>query len=768
MPVRTWQFRAEGVDDVVRGHERIRQSEERLGRSRSRGAGGGGSYPATGRGSAGGGKSPEVKAAEAAAKAVERAEKEKQRAITRAASASEAARIRGYKAESRALDRAEADKSRIESQHQRTRDRIRAASFARDQRESAKHERQKLIARKRMWGSFEGPTAAGAGRAIYGIGGAAIGLGIAAGAAGVGVAGAAVRNREAARGQAVALSVAGRGAGENFVSPDQLLGDATKTALGVRGTKTGDVLASMQKYVQMTGDLAGARSNARTFAVTARATGSSEEEIAATAATMREKFGVKDPDQMRQSLARMTFQGKSGAFEMRDASQYFTELGAAGSRFGLDKGTSGIATLGGLSQLAMKSAGSGAKASTGVQAMLRQLVAKSSDIKAVTGTDVFTDATKTKTNNVQDVLTKMIGGAGGNQQKLQKILGDEGMVGASALITAFNEAANATKKGASETERRAAGEAAVRRVLDETINAGGDWAEVQKDAAAATDTASAKLTTAWETIASQAGDALLPSLTKLAGALALGAPLMKAFGGMLAIAADDLGGFIKWLQKHDYLDKDKEPTEGDKSGLNDRVDYSIAAERIAAIKKGAKGRKLTPEEEKQLSTLESERSAIKERAVARDPSLAQPLMGPYMSPEDEDAARFGVREEDRDPVTGIIKNDNGFKPTPMTGAHAQGDSVTTGNVGGNVFDEFNQGRDFAAEEEQMRRRNLGGSSAIAESQIAEGRGIVQKAVADGKGDMSMQQLMAAMAANTAATERNTASNAQFSTAVKGG
>lgn len=734
MPTRTWQFRSEGADGVIRDHERIRQSEERLGRSRARGGSADG-YPTQG-------------------PAQDRMRGTRQRDGVR--SEERMQRIRdsirdaSLRKEQQMLDRAEAAKTRLAERHQRTRDRIRDASLARDQRESEKAERAKLIARKRMWGSFEGPTMAGAGRTLYGIGGAAISAGIAAGAFGVGVAGAAVRNREAARGQAVALSVAGRGAGQTAVDPNQLLGDATKTALGIRGTKTSDVLSSMQRYVQMTGDLEGARANAGTFATAARATGSTEEEIAATAATMREKFGIKDPGEMRQALARMTFQGKSGAFEMKDASQFFTEIGAAGQRFGLDKGVEGVSTLGGLAQLAMKSAGSGAKASTGVQAMLRQLVAKSSDIKSMTGTDVFTDATKTKTRNVQDVLVGMVSGAGGNQQKLQKILGDEGMVGASALISAFNEAANATKKGATETERRAAGEAAMRRVLDESIKAGGDWSEVQKDAAAATDTASARLTTSWETIAAQAGDALLPALTKLAGALALGAPLMQAFGGMLAIAADDLGGFIKWLQTKGLLDKPAEPTEGDLSGKNDRIAFSANSEKIAAIKKGAAGRKMTPEEQKQLATLESEQSAIKERSVARDGSLSAPLTGPFL-PGTEENIRFGLREDDF--VNGVASNDNGYRgpgnPDPLglltPGGHTEFQSFDENERRLERVDRANDGDRFTA-----------------------GRSRPQDYQSLGSGKEGTDALIAAARALQDSANQLKSAGTQFSTPVKGG
>lgn len=639
MPTRTWQFRAEGVDDVVRGHERIRQSEERLGRSRSRGAGGaGGTYNRSG--SAPRGKSPEEKAAEQAArtkiKAAEAATRAEQREVDRRINYERKQRQAHFVEQHRAKQREAKDAAKLTAQ-----------MAAIEHRELEKHERESQRRREKRWASAKGMASS----AGWGIAGGVAAAGIAAGAAFTGVAAASVRDREAARGRAVALSVAGRGAGEQAVSPDLILADATKTALGVKGTKTADVLASMQKYVQMTGDLAGARGNAKTFAVAARATGSTEEEIAATAATMREKFGITDPEQMRDALARMTFQGKSGAFEMKDASQFFTEMGASGARFGLDKGVGGVATLGGLAQIAMKSAGSGAKASTGVQAMLRQLVAKGGagkeSIKALTGAEVFTDKTHTKTRNVNDVLVDVIKGAGGDQTKLQKIFGDEGMVGASELIKTFNEAANATKKGATETERRAAGEAALRRLLDQTINAGGDWAEVQKDAAAATDTASAQLTTAWETASASVGDALLPAFTKIVTAVAPLAASLKPFAEGLAIVTDRVVGLAKkmgWVE---------EPAAEQGSSTPGFDLYETSQELSALSEKEKTLGGLSSKDLQRKAELQSKQLDLKDQLLAENPWIDLGEEGGFNLSEDPKAgfeAIMGGLHEDADYV----------------------------------------------------------------------------------------------------------------------
>jgi hypothetical protein len=167
------------------------------------------------------------------------------------------------------------------------------------------------------------------------------------------------------------------------------------------------------------------------------------------------------------------------------------------------------------------SAGSGAKASTGVQAMMRQLIAKGADhgkegIEKLTGAKVFKDKSNTQARDIKDVLVDVIGGAQGDMGKLQKIFGEEGMVGASKFIETFNQASNALGKGATEAEKRAAGERALRQLIDQNVNAGGDWNGVMQDATTAGDTFSAKMTTLSETILTKVGNALSPAIAAFA------------------------------------------------------------------------------------------------------------------------------------------------------------------------------------------------------------------------------------------------------------
>jgi hypothetical protein len=659
LPSVVYQFRAVGAENIARAYERIAEAQKKAMRAKAGAGVYGGGASRSGGGGGGGGMSAEQRAAKEAEKAAERevrakarAESAKLRSAEMASKAAERLRISSYKAESRALDKAETEKTRLMARAEKDRKRSQERSSrdaaklnkemaAIERRDMAEHMRHRE-AQAKKWKQRAASLGGAGSAAAWGIAGGVASLGIAAGGAFAGVAGASVRERMLAKDQAIALSNAGRGSGQAGVGGDALLADATKVALQVKGTKTTDVLGSMAKYVQMTGDLSGARSNAKTFAIAARATGSSEEDIASTAATLRDKFGIKDTDGMRNALAALTGQGKDAAFELKDASQYLTEMGAAGARFGVGQGEQGVRTLGGLSQIAMKATGKGAQASTAVQALMRQMVGQSAKIKSTTGASVFMDSSNTKTNDIGQTITKMIGGAGGDQVKLQKALGDADAVKAiSPLMTAYNEAAGSTSGSAAD--KRAAGEAAVSKMLDETINAAGTWKDILVDYAAATDTAGATLTTAWEKLSSDVGDSLAPAFTQIVTAIAPLAGSLKPFAEAVAIATDRAVGFAK---KMGWVEEEK-PAE---LSTVPKADLYDATSRLAAL--DAKEKKLgglTPADQNKRAELQARQLELKDQLVAADPSLLTP---------DEYGTRFdakGNKIPGKGPDTGLSR-----------------------------------------------------------------------------------------------------------------
>lgn len=330
--------------------------------------------------------------------------------------------------------------------------------------------------------------------------------------AGLGIAGGAAREGMKLQEASNRLSISARDAGGKGADPIALRKEFEAAALANPGIKAMDIAEGAQSFVAKTGDLDSARKFSSTFATVASATGSSVQDIAGAAADISQKFDIKGVDEMREALAALTFQGKKGAFELKDAASQFAKISAAAERFGIAKGSEGLKTLGGLTQIARTATGSPEQAATAVEAMFRQLVVKSKDLTAM-GASPFEKGSTTKTRNVQDVIVDAISKSGGSLPKLQHIFGDEGIRGISPLISKFNQTKNAAS--GTEAQKTAAGVDALRKALDDAINAPGDWAEVVKDAAQAQQDASAQMDGAWEKFKAAVSERAIPGLLKL-------------------------------------------------------------------------------------------------------------------------------------------------------------------------------------------------------------------------------------------------------------
>lgn len=378
---------------------------------------------------------------------------------------------------------------------------------------------------------------------------AATGGVLGAGALAVGVAGMAGRDALRLREVSNRLSINSRGAGQNFVDAAGLQKEFEQTAIATPGQTAAGIAEAVQAFVTKTGNLDVARKSQGVFATVASATGSDVKDVSEAAADLFQKFDITSMDQMADALAALSFQGKAGAFEIRDMAGQFSKLSAAASRFGLDKGLSGVKTLGGLTQIARSATGSPEQAATAVEATLRQLVSEESKIKNLAGVDVFTDASKTKTNDVKDILAKTIAGTGGDLTKLQDIFKEEGIRAISPLISTFNTAKNTSAEaGGNEAAQTAAGLQALRKALNDAIDAPGDYAELQLDAAQAQQDASAKLTAAWEKLAAGVGDSVIPMFEGLVSKLADSPETLEAFVTAVGFVVDALQGLILFIE----------------------------------------------------------------------------------------------------------------------------------------------------------------------------------------------------------------------------
>lgn len=429
------------------------------------------------------------------------------------------------------------------------------AAEASSQRQIAASQRAAKEVAKNRAATMRGP--AGGGGSSSGLlgpgsmaGGFAAAAAAAAGAAIVAATGAALRQSMKLGDISNRLSISARGAGEKFVDKDVLRKEFEQVAASNPGMKAEDVAIGTQGFVSKTGDLDSARKFSGTFATVAQASGAEYKDVANAAADLMQKFDIKSMKDMQDALATLHFQGKQGAFELKDAAAQFAKLSAAASRFNIGKGSQAVATLGGLTQIARTSTGSPEEAATAVEQMFSQLTAKADKLKAQ-GVNVF-DA-KGQSRDIQNVLIETIANVGGTnlakkKAGLQEVFGESGIKAISPLIAKYEETFSKTK--GTEEEKTKAAVASLRMELEKSISVVGSFTELEKDAAQAQTDSSAQLTAAWESLVAKITDSvtpaveeMTPSLLKIADLLA--SPLADGIG----MVVDSLAGLVEFLEK---------------------------------------------------------------------------------------------------------------------------------------------------------------------------------------------------------------------------
>lgn len=331
-----------------------------------------------------------------------------------------------------------------------------------------------------------------------------------------------------------------RGAGEQSAfSYEGLSAKIRETAIG-SGVSLDDVTSGVERFVQKTGDIQTAVANMQNFATVAISTGASLEDVASSAADMATQFGITDPKGMADALSVLTFQGKKGAFELRDLAENMPEMSAAAARVGLS-GNQGVRKLGAFAQLARRSTGSGAEASTAVQMMFTQLIADSDKIQSGEafgggpGVQVFEGGDPSKAMRpVDEVIADIIAASGGNSQQLQKIFDIRGSRAVSQSMTTFSAARDAALAGgASEDEAVAAGRSAIVTQISQFAAAPGSFSDVERDASDVMRATSVQFEILNTELTAAVQSGFLPELARVAPHLRGLAPQIGQFAGKI-------------------------------------------------------------------------------------------------------------------------------------------------------------------------------------------------------------------------------------------
>lgn len=455
-------------------------------------------------------------------------------------------------------------------------DRERAERAARQAREQGEMTTQRSIERAQLRSQQERTRFRSdlGGAALRGVGGIAAG----AGAAALGLTIAATRDAMRVQELANRVSINARKSGEAFIDPNVLRKEWERTAAATPGQTAEGIGGAVQKFITMTGDLGTARKGQSAFATVASATGADVGDIAEVAASLSQHFDVKGLEEMKDVLAALTFQGKEGAFELKDAASMYQRLAASAAAFGVERSGKGVKMLGGLTQIARTGTGSAEQAATAIENMFTQFKFKAPKIGAA-GVDVYKDG---KVRPIEELIPEVISKVGGTdiakkQSGLTQIFGEQGIRAINPLVAKYNQTFQTTK--GTDEERTKAAMTAVSTEINKAANAAGTWQDVVTDAARAQQDSSAKFTAVWEHFVAVVADEVLPALTPLISDL-------TKFNGIIGSSITEFGLFLRGLRQtleFFNLIKPKTPTEKLAESQQALKDFDAANEGLTDV-----------------------------------------------------------------------------------------------------------------------------------------------------------------------------------------
>lgn len=327
------------------------------------------------------------------------------------------------------------------------------------------------------------------------------------------------------------LSIASRAPGEEGVAPEVLRREFTNTAIAT-GLEPEAVATATQAFVAKTGDLATARANQQTLATVAQGADADPTAVFQAAADLNTKLGIKTAADMQQAFAILSQQGKKGSFELKGMASEFPEVLGSAATAGV-RGIEGVRDIGAMMQIARDTSGSDSEASTAVNAMFRQLHAKSAKIQSGEAfggrkVEVFEGGDPTKAlKNFPTLLADTIEASRGNVVQLQEVFDVRGKKSIDPLITSYKNASrDVLKQGGSQKAAHEAGRQAIVDKFSNYRDIKADFSEVQRDAADAMRSPSVQLAVIMTQIKDAMAAQLLPELMKLIPQLAQLAPMV--------------------------------------------------------------------------------------------------------------------------------------------------------------------------------------------------------------------------------------------------
>lgn len=302
-----------------------------------------------------------------------------------------------------------------------------------------------------------------------------------------------------------------------------------------------EILAGAQTYVDLTGDVAGAKDAMAAFARISQASGSSVADVATATAALTDAMKL-DPRDVEAAFSGMIVQGKQGAVGLRDFAGLLSGLAPRFAKFG-GSGLLGIGEMGAALQVIRKGFGDAAEAGTGFESLMGALTVNAKKFEKA-GVKIFDKDPKTGVKTMRN-FTDIIDAIG--QSKLMR--------DPTALAKAFGrkeamQAFDMLNKN--------------RGLFGELTAAAEDHSAVQKDLATFMESSAGKLDQTWNNIKLAIAEAMTPERIKafvdgISAAAEAIKPLVEGFAsvmkGVFGVGAMAGTAYAKWrLHKSAMVD----------------------------------------------------------------------------------------------------------------------------------------------------------------------------------------------------------------------
>lgn len=296
-----------------------------------------------------------------------------------------------------------------------------------------------------------------------------------------------------------------------------------KGASVATGMEASDLVEATKAYVAKSSDVKGGMANMEFFGQIAKATDTSVQDVAKTAGILRVQNKNLDEKAMKQMLLDVIMQGKQGSVEFEDLGRVAGKVTRSSANYGGTQADNQRKLLG-LSQIAMRTAGSPEEAATILSNISADAMKHSKGVEKVLGKDTF-DAQGRIAKGPDEFVADIMEKTGGNLMKIQGMgFGARSMKMFQALAPTFNEASEAAGGGKAGS---AAGRKAIAADMGQVIGAKYSQANLEDDLKRVLAGGSEQFERAMRELRTAVGEQLAPEVIKLVPVLREAIPTVQ-------------------------------------------------------------------------------------------------------------------------------------------------------------------------------------------------------------------------------------------------